>query len=338
MNKKCSRCKAIKNLKEFDKNQRHCKNCVKYYNDKRVRYYIINCKYHGELHQTKYTKNYKKCKKCIYSKEIEKEFKNKFENFDKLIEVIIDKKEPIVFKCKKHGICKQTIKNIRSSPKSMGCKKCLIDLKKSKVKKREIKDDKIKCQKCKIYKLKKDYIKNKLSQCKQCYYKSSGYLNSRKKYHKSKKYIVRYKENLLNNKKNYYNIYYDYCKFCNKLFVYSNSLPKTNLCIKHRNKNNSPKERCRIFNTKYEIINKNEIFIRDKYICSYCNNKCVTNPKLSNSKRYITIDHIIPISKGGNHTIDNLTTACRSCNSKKSNKLLTKSIKNENTLEKDNES
>lgn len=34
------------------------------------------------------------------------------------------------------------------------------------------------------------------------------------------------------------------------------------------------------------------------------------------------IDHVVPISKGGQHSIDNLVTACRSCNLSKSNKFL----------------
>lgn len=34
------------------------------------------------------------------------------------------------------------------------------------------------------------------------------------------------------------------------------------------------------------------------------------------------IDHVVPISKGGTHTLDNVVSACRSCNAKKSNKSL----------------
>lgn len=44
------------------------------------------------------------------------------------------------------------------------------------------------------------------------------------------------------------------------------------------------------------------------YRCAYCGQK----PKL------LTQDHIIPISKGGGHTANNVIPACRSCNSRKS--------------------
>lgn len=36
----------------------------------------------------------------------------------------------------------------------------------------------------------------------------------------------------------------------------------------------------------------------------------------------LTVDHVIPISKGGQNTLSNVVIACRSCNSSKSNKNL----------------
>lgn len=42
-------------------------------------------------------------------------------------------------------------------------------------------------------------------------------------------------------------------------------------------------------------------------ICSYCGERSDD----------LTADHIIPLSRGGNHTLDNITVACRSCNSRK---------------------
>jgi len=47
-------------------------------------------------------------------------------------------------------------------------------------------------------------------------------------------------------------------------------------------------------------------------ICNWCNANC--------SEKF-EIDHIIPLSRGGSHEVDNLTIACPSCNRQKSNKM-----------------
>jgi len=58
---------------------------------------------------------------------------------------------------------------------------------------------------------------------------------------------------------------------------------------------------------KYRIrnlrINRNRIFKRDGYECAYCG-----------SKKSLTIDHIIPKSRGGENSWTNLITCCSSCN------------------------
>ena len=41
-------------------------------------------------------------------------------------------------------------------------------------------------------------------------------------------------------------------------------------------------------------------------VCAYCG-----------KPRKLTVDHVVPLSKGGNHTKSNIVPACRSCNSKK---------------------
>jgi 5-methylcytosine-specific restriction endonuclease McrA len=56
------------------------------------------------------------------------------------------------------------------------------------------------------------------------------------------------------------------------------------------------------------------VFKRDNYTCLYCS-------KLLSTKQ-ITLDHIIPRSKGGVSSFENCATACTDCNTKKGAKML----------------
>lgn len=49
--------------------------------------------------------------------------------------------------------------------------------------------------------------------------------------------------------------------------------------------------------------------VRDRYLCVYCK-----------SNRDLTIDHVIPASRGGKNSFENCVTACRTCNNKKGNR------------------
>jgi 5-methylcytosine-specific restriction endonuclease McrA len=61
---------------------------------------------------------------------------------------------------------------------------------------------------------------------------------------------------------------------------------------------------------KVPPVNRREVLKRDSHTCQYC----------GTSKR-LTLDHVIPRSKGGQHTWDNVVTACEKCNSIKSDRL-----------------
>jgi len=58
--------------------------------------------------------------------------------------------------------------------------------------------------------------------------------------------------------------------------------------------------------------NRKNVFWRDNYICQYCGKKF--------SYGNLTMDHVIPKSKGGHRIWTNITTACHKCNNKKANK------------------
>ena len=61
-------------------------------------------------------------------------------------------------------------------------------------------------------------------------------------------------------------------------------------------------------------LKRKNIFLRDKFVCQYCGK--IHNPN------DLTIDHLIPRSKGGSNSWENVVTACRKCNQKKGHKSL----------------
>ncbi|OKH72779.1 HNH nuclease [Mycobacterium sp. SWH-M5] len=61
---------------------------------------------------------------------------------------------------------------------------------------------------------------------------------------------------------------------------------------------------------------RNSIKARDNYTCRYCSVSLAAQPHL-----LLEVDHIIPVSKGGLSTPDNLQTLCWRCNRTKSNKV-----------------
>lgn len=64
-------------------------------------------------------------------------------------------------------------------------------------------------------------------------------------------------------------------------------------------------------------LSKYNIFLRDQFVCQYCN---IQLPH----KKQCTVDHVIPISRGGRNTWTNCVTACGPCNVAKGNKLYPK--------------
>jgi len=48
------------------------------------------------------------------------------------------------------------------------------------------------------------------------------------------------------------------------------------------------------------------VFLRDRFHCQYCGGNFATNE--------LTFDHVVPRSKGGRTTWDNVVTACAGCN------------------------
>ena len=59
---------------------------------------------------------------------------------------------------------------------------------------------------------------------------------------------------------------------------------------------------------------RRNVFRRDAYTCQYCSKKC--------SGDDLSIDHVVPRSRGGQGSWTNCVVACRRCNERKANRLL----------------
>jgi 5-methylcytosine-specific restriction endonuclease McrA len=58
-------------------------------------------------------------------------------------------------------------------------------------------------------------------------------------------------------------------------------------------------------------ITRRAIFARDEWKCQYCGSE----------RGSLTIDHVVPRSKGGSSTWDNIVTCCAPCNRRKGDRL-----------------
>jgi 5-methylcytosine-specific restriction endonuclease McrA len=60
------------------------------------------------------------------------------------------------------------------------------------------------------------------------------------------------------------------------------------------------------------VFSRKNIYLRDNYTCQYCGKKGGS----------LTIDHIIPKSRGGEDSWENMVVCCARCNHKKGNRTL----------------
>jgi len=60
-------------------------------------------------------------------------------------------------------------------------------------------------------------------------------------------------------------------------------------------------------------FSRSNVYLRDNCECQYCGVRI--------ERKDATLDHVMPVSKGGKSTWENCTTACGPCNAAKSDKL-----------------
>ena len=122
---------------------------------------------------------------------------------------------------------------------------------------------------------------------------------------KRKRYLEENKDWLKINKKEYDRIY----RIINRERIYAKIAEYRK---NHPDIIDAARDRYRLrkFGTsKADLTKEQWEFIKEIFRnrCAYCGKR----------QKRLTKDHIIPVSKGGAHTIENIVPACKSCNSKK---------------------
>jgi hypothetical protein len=84
-------------------------------------------------------------------------------------------------------------------------------------------------------------------------------------------------------------------------------------CRKFRSQRTATEPKPEITDAELDYYNVREnrvkVYERDDYKCHYCDKQL--------TRFTVTLDHVIPVSEGGNNSLGNLVTACLACNSQK---------------------
>lgn len=118
------------------------------------------------------------------------------------------------------------------------------------------------------------------------------------------------RERLLKKSADYYAIHKDSFKKYKKVYRSSPDIKFKDALFRHR-------RRVRLASAQDKgnaTISEMKLLLKDAIECRKCE-------RLFNKKLRPTLDHIIPISKGGSNALDNLQVLCLSCNARKGNKV-----------------
>ena len=302
--------------------EKECQYCGKNYNttDPNALFCGLEC-YGKHYSETKAKERIEKCKRIIESRGTEETIN---------IEMTYNKDRGDIFtiKCLKCGGIENISTRVISTGKYKGCKKCYEkhcrvcgeiihgywkeDICKECKKKQKINEKKKKCIYCG-----KEFFHYKNDMCQECV----------EEFRKMRKL---YKKTMQESKKEYKT---QICECCGKEFYPQRYGLK--YCSKHCMKKASNKRkdilRDKRLKENGEIDNSitlEKLYKRDNGICKICGGKCnYDDCRIDENNNFIvgndypSIDHIIPISKGGKHVWENVQLAHLRCNSIKNNKV-----------------
>lgn len=170
----------------------------------------------------------------------------------------------------------------------------------------------------------RDFIKNHECSVEGCDRQATRKGMCDKHYHRQKKYgDVNYTERMVGNKGRLCacgNGKIETLDMCRKCYIkYMRDNPEK-YRFKETQRRQSRVRRARERNAPSEPYTTEQVFNKTNGICGICGKKIRLGLDVGNPKR-LTIDHIIPLSKGGTDYFDNVQPAHSICNSKKNNRV-----------------
>lgn len=116
------------------------------------------------------------------------------------------------------------------------------------------------------------------------------------------------------------------CKECSCNVVTSYGTKRKSFCSdvcskKYFNRIRRSKERARLRHVKVEHVDPIKVFERDAWRCKICYKKTPKEYRGSIRDLAPELDHILPLSKGGEHSYANTQCTCRKCNQMKGNAI-----------------
>lgn len=146
------------------------------------------------------------------------------------------------------------------------------------------------------------------SRCKVCAYKKSREykeLNPEREAAYKRKHYKRHRERRRESETRYRNTNRDACNKRIRKWKKAN-----NILVKGY----TAKRRALLNNAKTEVVRYEDILSRDGLVCHICGD--------ATSLDNLEFDHVIPVSKGGAHSNENIKVAHATCNKVKSDKLM----------------
>lgn len=149
--------------------------------------------------------------------------------------------------------------------------------------------------------------------CEEQFQSKSPHANYCSRYHKERARDFR--------KTGYRSIHPKRCPECHKAFIgrQASAIYCTDTC-RHKRKKAEREKLQKIFATKSAKF-KQKIYFRDEGLCGVCGEPILLSHKYPHPES-LTLDHIVPLSKGGAHSQYNIQLAHWTCNINKSDKLI----------------